>query len=86
MQPIRENYEIVSVEPSDPPGGMTGDAWHRYVIEQGTNRMVGYQPGSLDTVMVQVKELVARLNDRRNGKRAKVQITKPAAAKKSKDS
>ena len=84
MQPNNEDYEIVSVEPSDPPADMTGSAWHRYVIEQGNNRMVGYQPGSLDAVMGSVQELVARLNDRRQGKRARVQPAKPAGGKKQK--
>ena len=84
MQPNNEDYEIVSVEPTETPTDMTGSAWHRYVIEQGSNRMVGYQPGSLDAVTGSVQELVARLNDRRRGKRTPVQLAKPAGGKKTK--
>ena len=34
-----EDYEIVSVEPTDPPGDMVGTGWHCYVIEQGKRAM-----------------------------------------------
>jgi hypothetical protein len=42
--------------------------WQRYVISQGTNTIVGLRTGSRADVLVQVEEMVARLNERRVGK------------------
>ena len=74
----------MSVEPTDPPEDMTGTGWHCYIIEQGRNRIRGYKPGSLASVTGSVQELVARLNDRRNGKRGRAQLTLAPARKKAK--
>jgi len=63
---------------------MTGTGWHCYVIEQGRNRIRGYQPGSLATVTESVREIVARLNERRNGKRGRAQLALTPANKKAK--
>lgn len=72
---IDEDYVIVSVEPTDPPRDMVGTGWHCYVIEQGDNRIRGYQRGSAKAVKRAVEEIVARLNERRYGKKGRVQLT-----------
>ena len=79
---IKEHYEIVSVEPTDPPGGMVGKGWHCYVIEQGKNTIRGYQQGDKKAVTKAVEEIVARLNERRYGKSGRVQLTMSAQGKK----
>mgnify|MGYP001552205102 FL=1 len=66
---IEDDYEIVSVESTNPPERMTGTGWHCYVIGQGTNTIRGYQQGSLEAVRQSVEEIVTRLNERRLGKR-----------------
>jgi hypothetical protein len=71
---IEENYEIVSVQPTEPPSDMDGTNWHSYVIAQGTNTIRGYRRGSLSSVRRAVKELVFLLNERRAGKRGRVHL------------
>ena len=81
-----EDYRIVSVEPADAPGGLGGTDWHRYVIDQGKNRICGYRQGSRQGVTKSIEELVVRLNERRLGTKGRVNLYmsthgKPAAAK-----
>ena len=79
---IAEDYEIVSVEPTDTPTGLAGSGWHRYVIGRGDNEICGYRRGERSTVVKDVKEIVARMNERRSGKRGRVQLVTQSAAKK----
>ena len=64
MPLIENDYEIVSVEPSEPPADMDGSGWHCYVIAQGDNKIRGFQQGSSKAVRQAVEEIVARLNER----------------------
>ena len=79
-----EDYEIVSVEPTAPPGNMVGTGWHRYIIMQGKNTIRGYQRGDIKAVRQAVEEIVARLNERRYGKKGRVHLTMSSPAKKAK--
>ena len=79
---ITEAYEIVSLEPTEPPGGMEGTGWHCYIIAQGDNRIRGYQQDNIQSVTRSVEEIVARLNERRFGKSGRVHLTMPAQGKK----
>lgn len=81
---IEQDYEIVSVEPTDPPGDMVGTGWHCYVIEQGENTIRGYQRGSTTAVKRSVEEIVERLNERRYGKRGRVHLNMSAQGKNAK--
>ena len=84
MPPVRdEDYAIVSVEPVDPPGNLSGTGWHCYIIEQGDNRIRGYKQGNTGAVTRAVEEIVVRLNERRYGKSGRVHLTMSAPAKKS---
>jgi len=81
-----EDYHIVSVEPTDAPGGLGGDDWYRYVIDQGSNRIYGYRQGSRQGITKSLEELVLRLNERRFGPKGRVSLYmsahgKPATAK-----
>lgn len=82
-------YEIVSVTRSDPPSGMDGDDWHRYVISQGINTIEGFRQGKPRAVKKAVEDIVAQVNERHMGKRGRVNLvptpkkTQAAAAKKS---
>ena len=78
---IPEDYEIVSIEPADPPGDMVGTGWQCYIIQQGENRIRGYQQGDIKAVRRAVEEIVARLNERRYGKSGRVHVTMPAKEK-----
>jgi hypothetical protein len=77
-----EDYEIVSVEPTDPPRDMVGTGWHRYIIVQGSNTIRGYQRGNIKAVTRAVEEIVARLNEMRYGKSGRVHLTMSSQANK----
>lgn len=70
-----DDFAIVSVEPIDPPAEFAGTGWHRYIIEQGNNRIRGYTQGDMRTVRLAVEEIVVRLNERRRGKSGRVHLT-----------
>jgi len=76
------NYEIVSVEPSDPPADTAGTGWHCYIIQQGRNTIRGYQRGNIQLVTQAVEEIVARLNERRRGRFGRVHLVMSSQGKK----
>lgn len=78
---MEQDYEIVSVQPTEPPKNMAGSNWHCYVIVQGTNTIRGYRQGNLGSVTKAVEEIVMRLNERRVGKRGPVQLVIPSSKK-----
>ncbi|MCZ6716811.1 MAG: hypothetical protein O6946_07075 [Gammaproteobacteria bacterium] len=67
-------YEIVSVQRAEPPPGVEGSDWYRYVITQGDNTINGCRQGSLKAVTIAVEEIVTQLNERRLGKRGRVNL------------
>ena len=75
------DYEIVSVEPTDPPTDMGGTGWHCYIIGQGANTIRGYKRGSIHSVTRAVEEIVLRLNERRYGRSGRVHLTMSSNAK-----
>ena len=81
---IEEDYAIVSVEPTEPPGDMVGNGWHCYIIEQGSNTIRGYQRGDIKSVTRAVEEIVMRLNERRYGRSGRVHLTMSSQGKKAK--
>ncbi len=78
--PRSQFYAIVSIVKSDPPEGTEGTNWHCYIIEQGNNTIRGYRQGSLKAVRLAVEEIVEQLNERRLGKRGRINAA-PAAKK-----
>ena len=63
-------YEIVSIQPAEPPSGGKGSKWHHYVIAfEGSNTITGCRAGSLNAVTSGVVEMVALLNERHKHKR-----------------
>lgn len=81
---IDNDYEIVSVEPTDPPANTAGTGWHCYIIQQGGNTIRGYQRGNIKFVTEAVEEIVARLNARRYGKSERVHLIMTPQEKKKK--
>lgn len=63
-------YNVLSVEKTEPPAGMDGANWYRYIIGRGTSTMVGSRRGTLKQVTEHAKTLASDLNARsgRNGK------------------
>jgi hypothetical protein len=62
---MTQPYEIVSVQPAEPPSGGKGSNWYRYVIAfEGKNSIHGCQQGSLRAVLWVVEEIVAQRYNR----------------------
>lgn len=80
---VTDPYEIVSIKRSEPPSGMEGSDWYRYEIIQGDNRIHGYRSGNRKNVTRAVEGIVAQLNERRSGKRGRVQFIPSPKKKKS---
>jgi len=66
-------YRLVSVQSVRAPSGAAG-VWHRYEIEQGVNRIVGYRHGGFDSVTTAAEAIVIQLNERRLHQRGRVHI------------
>ena len=75
-------YEIVSIQRAERPPNGEGDDWYGYEIVQGSHTIHGRRQGKLQAVTLAVEEIVAQLNDRRYGKRGRVQITSTPKKKK----
>jgi len=68
-------YEIVSIQPADPPSGGKGSRWYHYVIAfEGSNTITGCRAGSLNVVTSGVMEMVDQLNERHKHKRGRVDL------------
>ena len=78
---IENGFRIVSIRSSAAPSGSAGQDWYAYCIAQGTNLINGYRRGALAEVTVGVENIVAALNERRVGKRGRVDLkpSRPAA-------
>ena len=60
-------FKLDSISETAAPSGATG-LWHRYVISQGAHMIDGTRPGTREEVAMRIRELVERLNERREGK------------------
>ena len=60
-----EPFKLSSVLKEGPPAGAEGIGWHRYVITQGDNTIVGHRQGSTRSVRLAVEGSVLHLNERR---------------------
>ena len=60
-------YNVITVEKTTAPEGMTGDNWHRYVIGQGGSKIEGKKPGTLKEVTLHAQTAAEDLNSRVGG-------------------
>jgi hypothetical protein len=67
-------FRLVSIRSTAAPSGSAGQDWFAYCIAQGTNLINGYRRGDLADVTVGVENIVAALNERRVGKRGRVDL------------
>ena len=68
-------FTLKSITKSEPPVGVDTENWHRYVITQGHNTIVGQLQGSKAVTERAVLEIIERLNERRRGKTGRVQLS-----------
>lgn len=61
---IVNKYNVISVEKTETPAGMTGNDWHQYVIGVGNSKMVGNKPGTLQAVTEHARAVADDLNER----------------------
>jgi len=59
-----KGYQVVSVEKTDPPEGVTGGNWYRYVIELEGQTIVSSRRGTLKQVTEYAKECAANMSNR----------------------
>ena len=78
---IENGFRLVSIRSTPAPSGSAGHDWFAYCIAQGTNLINGYRRGDLADVTVGIENIVAALNERRVGKRGRVDLkpNRPAA-------
>ena len=62
---VGESYSLVSIVKAHTPIEGDDRDWHRYVISQGANQIVGHRPGSAAETRRAAEELVVQLNLRR---------------------
>ncbi len=62
-----EPFKLKSIRKERSPAGAEGIDWHRYVITQGDNTIVGHRQGSTSNVRLAVEGIVLQLNERRVG-------------------
>lgn len=68
-----QKYEIVSIKRTTPPPEGEGSDWYGYEIVQGSHTINGMRQGKLAAVTTAVEDIVEQLNERRFGKRGRVQ-------------
>ena len=69
-----EPFKLTSILKEGAPTGAEGIGWHRYVITQGDNTVVGHRQGSTRSVTLAVKEIVLHLNERQVGKSTRAYV------------
>jgi len=81
-----EPFKLKSIRKERPPAGAEGIDWHRYVITQGSNTIVGHRQGSTSSVRLAAEEIVLHLNERRVGKLSRAIVSShPFLNKKKRD-
>ncbi len=63
-----EPFKLSSVLKEEATAGAEGIGWHRYVIAQGDNTIVGHRQGSTRSVRLACEEIVLHLNERQANK------------------
>ncbi len=77
-----EPFKLTSILKEGPPTGAEGIDWHRYIITQGGNTIVGHRQGSTRGVRLAVEEIVLHLNERRLHKQSRVHLALPPRKRK----
>ncbi len=79
-----EPFKLTSILKEEPPTGAEGIDWHRYLITQGDNPIVGHRQGSSSSVRLAFEEIVLHLNERRVGKFTHTYLMPPSPPSKRK--
>jgi len=71
---MAQPYEIVSISRAETPDGGEGADWYDYQIALGNHTIQGCRQGNLKNVTLAVNEIVVQMNERRFGKRGRVNL------------
>lgn len=63
----KRTYQVVAVDKIATPDGMSGNNWHRYLIQRGNSEIVGQKPGTLKSVTEHAESVAETLNLRASG-------------------
>ena len=70
-------FKLKSIRKEQSPAGAEGIGWHRYVITQGDNTIVGHRQGSITGVTLAIENIVLQLNERRLGNFSRAIVDPP---------
>ena len=62
--PAIQQFEILSIEITEPPGNTEGGEWYRYTIGHPSSPIQGLRSGTLKSVRKHLEEYVEQLNAR----------------------
>lgn len=62
--PRTKAYQLVEVEKTEPPAGIEGGSWYRYVIALGGEKIVGNRRGTLKQVTEYAHECAENISSR----------------------
>lgn len=60
----KPRFIIEIIEKSDPPKGMDGKNWYRYIVREGQRKITGFKTGTLKSVTEHVETFTEGLNER----------------------
>ena len=66
----KTKYQVISVEKTAAPEGLTGNNWFRYEIGVGSSKLVGNKPGTLNAVTEHAHTLADDMNNRASGNKS----------------
>ena len=59
-----QKFVIETIEKSEPPKGISGTNWFRYIVGQGGHKITGFKTGTLKSVTEHVEIFIDGLNER----------------------
>ena len=64
LEPVdySESFQLKSVDKASPPLGTEGEDWYRFVVAGGKTKIVSYQRGARDTVLLAIDRYLSNLN------------------------
>ena len=80
IESISHQYEVIAVEKTTAPEGMTGTNWHRYIIQKGNSIIDCKKTGTLKEVNKHAEYVAEQINSR-NVKGGNAYATRKKAAK-----
>lgn len=64
LEPVdySESFQLQSVDKASTPLGTEGEDWYRFVVADGKTKIVSYQRGARETVLLAINRYLSNLN------------------------